>query len=75
MQHAMLEGLGAPGGTQLLRVDVDFCLPKTARCSVSALVGRTAHIEFIVSDPYVRLLVWGVIAKYGIIQPAAAAWV
>jgi hypothetical protein len=76
MQHAMLEGLGtAANSTQLLRVDVDFRLPKAQCCTLSRVVGRTAHIEFLVSEAYVRFLVWGVIAKYGLIEPAKGAWV
>ena len=73
MQSALLEGVGAPGRTQLLRVDVDFSM-RSKQFSLSKLVGRTAHIEFIENQCCARFLVWGVILRYRILVPEPHAW-
>jgi hypothetical protein len=76
MQLALLDGMGASAdGPQLTRVDIDFMLPASLPCSPSTILGRKAHIEFLVSDAYMRLLVWGVLIKQGLVEIASGAWV
>ena len=59
MASQILSNLGRPGGTQLIRVDVDF--PVKQWRSVNNAVGRTAHLAFVESEVFIRLLVWSVL--------------
>lgn len=59
MASQILSNLGRPGGTQLIRVDVDF--PVKQWKSVNNAVGRTAHLAFVESEVFIRFLVWSVL--------------
>eukprot|EP00198_Chlamydomonas_reinhardtii_P007857 XP_001697194.1 predicted protein [Chlamydomonas reinhardtii] len=62
MMRALTAGVGQ--GTHLFRLSVDFSL-RSKSFSFSKLVGRTAHIEFIESQLYVGLMMWGLLAVAG----------
>lgn len=59
MANQILSKLGRPGGTQLIRVDVDF--PVKQWKSVNNAVGRTAHLAFVESESFIRFMVWSVL--------------
>lgn len=65
------------------------CTPDVLRCFVCALKDtpypptpppsirrtlRTAHIEFIESQLYVGLMMWGLVHRYGLLAPAPHSW-
>ncbi|KAG2493863.1 hypothetical protein HYH03_008079 [Edaphochlamys debaryana] len=71
MLRAVTAGVGQ--GTHLFRLAVDFSL-RAKSFSFSKLVGRTAHIEFIESQLYVGLIMWGLVHRYTMLAPAPHAW-
>ncbi|KXZ48391.1 hypothetical protein GPECTOR_28g798 [Gonium pectorale] len=71
MLAALTAGVGR--GTHLFRTAVDFSL-RAKGFSFSKLVGRTAHIEFIESQLYVGLMVWGLLHRYTMLAPAPHSW-
>ncbi|GLC77336.1 hypothetical protein PLESTF_001921500 [Pleodorina starrii] len=71
MLRALTAGVGS--GTHLFRLGVDFSL-RSKSFSFSKLVGRTAHIEFIESQLYVGLLMWGLVHRYTMLAPAPHSW-
>lgn len=50
------------GVTQVLRIEVHFDFGRRP-LSFSKFIGRMAHVELINSDSYLKLLIWGVLAK------------
>ncbi|GIL64123.1 hypothetical protein Vafri_18075 [Volvox africanus] len=71
MLRALTAGVG--GGTHLFRLAVDFSL-RAKSFSFSKLVGRTAHIEFIESQLYVGLMMWGLVHRYTMLAPSPHSW-
>ncbi|PNH02780.1 hypothetical protein TSOC_011211 [Tetrabaena socialis] len=71
MLRAITAGVGS--GTHLFRLAVDFSLRSKA-FSFSKLVGRTAHIEFIESQLYVGLCMWGLVHRYTMLAPSPHSW-
>ncbi len=71
MLRALTCGVGQ--GTHLFRCAVDFSL-RAKGFSLSRLVGRTAHIEFIESGAHVGLMAWGLLHRYRMMAPAAHGW-
>ena len=59
MARKLLHGADGLQKTRLIRVDVDF--PVKQWKSVNNAVGRTAHLAFVESEPFIRFLVWSVL--------------
>ena len=59
MARKLLHGADGMRKTHLIRVDVDF--PVKQWKSVNNAVGRTAHLAFVESESFIRLLVWSVL--------------
>lgn len=74
MIDQLVAGIGQQGQTQLLRVDVDYRFPH-AWSSLSNMIGRAAHLAFVVDDSWVEPFIWGVLKQRGILAAPEGAWV